>query len=281
MEMNGGSSAPYLARTPCVLLFSTLFNRDGNRGAFRLPGVGGGSFPLYGGTFARSYSVSISEHFFQGICGLAPRNNFEFMFKEVQGSGVLDPCSWAGVSQLLTCWTSQKANTFLKYIWANGNAQRRKKYTPPLWRPPFFLFLGLRLYGVYPSFRTYGAYPFPLVSQENGIHQSFFCSVTSGSGDRPRKEGSHGGGVYSFFPWCIRHPVLSNAGSAAGARSLVQYRAAEANRPAIGSAAEVQLEVNNLFSTPVALMRPGLKHSEVCAWKSDIVYEVTIGEKMV
>ena len=29
---------------------------------------------------------------------------------------------------------------------------------------------------------------------------AFFCSVTSGSGDRPRKEGSHGGGVYSFFP---------------------------------------------------------------------------------
>ena len=28
----------------------------------------------------------------------------------------------------------------------------------------------------------------------------FFSSVTSGSGDRPRKEGCHGGGVYSFFP---------------------------------------------------------------------------------
>ena len=40
MEMNGGSSAPYLARTPCVPLFSTLFNRGGNRGAFRLPGAG-------------------------------------------------------------------------------------------------------------------------------------------------------------------------------------------------------------------------------------------------
>ena len=70
--------------------------------------------------------------------------------------------------------------------------------------PPFFLFPGLRLYGVYPSFRTYGVYPFPWLSQENGIHHSFFCSVTSGSGDRPRKEGSHGGGVYSFFP-CVAH----------------------------------------------------------------------------
>ena len=57
MEMNGGSSAP-LARTPCVPLFTTLFNRGGNRRVFRPPGAGGGSFPLYGGTFARSYSVS-------------------------------------------------------------------------------------------------------------------------------------------------------------------------------------------------------------------------------
>ena len=44
-------------------------------------------------------------------------------------------------------------------------------------------------YGVYPSLRTYGVYPFPLFSQENGIHHSFCCSVTWGPGDRPRKEG--------------------------------------------------------------------------------------------
>ena len=36
----------------------TSFNRGGNRGVFRLPGAGRGSFPLYGGTFARSFSVS-------------------------------------------------------------------------------------------------------------------------------------------------------------------------------------------------------------------------------
>ena len=124
VEMNGGSSAPYLACTPCVPLFCTLFNRgwkhqeprkggfskggfcrvechaqgnkeyprtlgpavhlalrapqprkayilqkppsknplflvSENRRAFRLPGAGGGSFPLYGGTFAPSYLVSI------------------------------------------------------------------------------------------------------------------------------------------------------------------------------------------------------------------------------
>ena len=41
METNGGSSVPYLACTPCVPLFSTLFNRDGNRRAFRLLGEGG------------------------------------------------------------------------------------------------------------------------------------------------------------------------------------------------------------------------------------------------
>ena len=57
--MNGGSSASYLARTPCVLLFSTLFDRGGNRRAFRLPGEGGDHVRLHGGTFARSYSVSI------------------------------------------------------------------------------------------------------------------------------------------------------------------------------------------------------------------------------
>ena len=45
MEMIGGSSAPYLARTPCVPLFCTLFNRGGNRSrAFRLPGAGGDHF---------------------------------------------------------------------------------------------------------------------------------------------------------------------------------------------------------------------------------------------
>ena len=41
MEMIGGSSASYLARTPFVPLLCTLFNRGGNRRAFRLPGAGG------------------------------------------------------------------------------------------------------------------------------------------------------------------------------------------------------------------------------------------------
>ena len=58
---------------------------------------------------------------------------------------------------------------------------------------------------------------FPLFSQENGIHHRFFCSVTSGSGDRPRKEGSRGGGVYSFFSRLSEnllsvHPILVRKG---------------------------------------------------------------------
>ena len=44
MEMVGGSSAPYLARTPCAPLFCALFNRGGNRRASRLPGEGGDHF---------------------------------------------------------------------------------------------------------------------------------------------------------------------------------------------------------------------------------------------
>ena len=44
MEMNGGSSAPCLACTPCVPLFCTLFNRCGSRRAFGLPGAGGDHF---------------------------------------------------------------------------------------------------------------------------------------------------------------------------------------------------------------------------------------------
>ena len=43
---------------PLRPLFCTLFKKSGNRRAFRLPGAGGRSFPVYGGTFARSYSVS-------------------------------------------------------------------------------------------------------------------------------------------------------------------------------------------------------------------------------
>ena len=44
MEMNEGSSVSYLARTPCVPLFCTCFNRGGNRRALTLRGEGGDHF---------------------------------------------------------------------------------------------------------------------------------------------------------------------------------------------------------------------------------------------
>ena len=50
MEMNGGSSVPYLARTPCIPSFFTLFNIVGNRKAFRLPGEGVSTWPIGCGT---------------------------------------------------------------------------------------------------------------------------------------------------------------------------------------------------------------------------------------
>ena len=84
--------------------------------------------------------------------------------------------------------------------------QRRKKYTPPPWRPSLFSFAGSEVLWCIPFFPDLWCIPFPLFSQENGIHHSFFFSVTSGSGNRPRKEGSHGGGVYSFFPWISPPP---------------------------------------------------------------------------
>ena len=52
---------------PSHPLICAYFHRAGNKERFRLPGAGGGSFPLYGGTFARSYSVSKTS------CSLALR----------------------------------------------------------------------------------------------------------------------------------------------------------------------------------------------------------------
>ena len=106
-------------------------------------------------------------------------------------------CQWKFTETSLSCQMSPFKMSPLSPRAMTG---KKKVYTTNVETPLFLLFPGLRLYGVYPSFRTYGVYPFPLFSQEKGIHHSLFCSVTSGSGDRPRKEGSRGGGVYSFFP---------------------------------------------------------------------------------
>ena len=73
MEMIGGSSVSYLARTPRVPLFSTLFNRSGNRRAFRLPGAGRDHFhctvePLPGHIRGRlSLSLSLLESLFRSF----------------------------------------------------------------------------------------------------------------------------------------------------------------------------------------------------------------------
>ena len=57
-EMNGRSSASHLACTPCVpFSFVHCLIRVEQRG-FQTTRGGLGSLPLYGGTFARSYSVS-------------------------------------------------------------------------------------------------------------------------------------------------------------------------------------------------------------------------------
>ena len=65
MEMNGGSSASYLARTPYVPLFSTLSIRGESRRAFRLPAEGGDHFqccndctvePLPGHIWCRNFT---------------------------------------------------------------------------------------------------------------------------------------------------------------------------------------------------------------------------------
>ena len=63
------------------------------------------------------------------------------------------------------------------------------------------LFQGLRPLCCIPSFPDLCCILFSLVFPGNSIHHSFFCSVTSGSGDRPRNEGCPGGGVHSFFLW--------------------------------------------------------------------------------
>ena len=54
------------------------------------------------------------------------------------------------------------------------------------------------LHGVYPSFQTYGVYPFPLFSEQIWYTVAFLlCDL--GVGQQTEKGGCHGG-VYSFFP---------------------------------------------------------------------------------
>ena len=73
----------------------------------------------------------------------------------------------------------------------------------------FFLFQGLRPLWHMPF------YSLSLVFPGDGIHHSLLCSVTSGSGDRPRKEGCDGGGVHCFLPGLyFSHPKMETSGVA-------------------------------------------------------------------
>ena len=65
--------------------------------------------------------------------------------------------------------------------------------------------------------------PFSLVlSQGDCIHHSiFFCSVTSVSDNRPRKEGRHGGGVHSFFSLELDKAVDAFASKPAKSKPLL------------------------------------------------------------
>ena len=76
--------------------------------------------------------------------------------------------------------------------------QGRKRYTPP-WKTTFFSFSGSKASLVYtllsgPMVHTL----FPCFPKGVVYTIAFFFSVTSGSGNRPRQEGCHSGGVYRF-----------------------------------------------------------------------------------
>ena len=58
---------------------------------------------------------------------------------------------------------------------------------------------------VYTSFRTYGACPFHLLSQKNGIHHSFFCSVSSGGRATDREKRGAMVMVYTLFLGVLSH----------------------------------------------------------------------------
>ena len=73
--------------------------------------------------------------------------------------------------------------------------------------PPFFLVRGLRPLWCIPFFPDQWCIPLPLFSPGNGAYHSFFCSVTSGSGDRPREEGCRSGGAYSFSSLATQEDV--------------------------------------------------------------------------
>ena len=78
--------------------------------------------------------------------------------------------------------------------------REEKVYTTTVEALPFFFFWvwGSMVYTLLSGPMVYTC--FPCFPRKMVCTIAFFCSVTSGSGDRPKKEGCHGGGVYSYFP---------------------------------------------------------------------------------
>ena len=99
----------------------------------------------------------------------------------------------------------------------SGSQGKKTVYTNTAETLLFFHFRILRPLWCIPSLRTFGVYHFPLFSRGDGIHPSLFCSVTSGSGNRPREEGCHGGGVCSLP---LRFELFSNSLDPCGWRAV-------------------------------------------------------------
>ena len=85
----------YLARTPCVPLFHTLFfffffYRGGNKRAFKTTRARRGSCPLYGGTFALSYLIQRDLH----MAVRAAPKIFGGLHLQVSGTSESAPGKW-------------------------------------------------------------------------------------------------------------------------------------------------------------------------------------------
>ena len=121
---------------------------------------------------------------------------------ESTGANVLGTLCFCWQSPLCFCWQSHIAPSDLRSPSSSlfspplsGKENREEKSIHHRRRNSHFFFF--RLYGLYPSFRTYGEYPFPLFSQENGRHHGFFllCDL----GRQTEKRGVPQWWGFSFF----------------------------------------------------------------------------------
>ena len=98
----------YLARTPCVPLFSIVFNRGGNRRAFRLPGLGVPPWSLSLSKDYRDFELSfLGILVFRGTFGptrpnLDPVSTNSGLFQPVLSGG---PDLFSPISTYFAGWT--------------------------------------------------------------------------------------------------------------------------------------------------------------------------------